>query len=117
MKNSKWTKLELILLLGYYFENQKVIEKLNQKKVNFLSSNLKKLSKLNGITKVDRTFRNPNGILKKLFNIAYLDKSTEFKGLSNHSILDKEMFNKYVNKKKQLVYLSKNLNRLITHIK
>lgn len=117
MKNSKWTKLELIILLNYYFENQKFIHKLNQKKINSLSTNLRKLAKLNGMLKLDRTFRNPNGVLKKLFNLAYLDKSTEFKGLSNHSNLDKEMFYRYVNKKKQLAYLSKNLSKLIAYIK
>ena len=101
MKLPTWTEDELILTLYLYFEIKKG-EKKNSKVV--FTEMSRKLRKLNLFPEYQNnpTFRNINGISRKLGNFASVDPDYKGKGLHACSNKDREIFMRFYNKPSEL---------------
>ena len=111
MKNPNWTRDELILTLDFYFnENNGAFDK-NNPKIIELSDLLKSLPIH---TVYNEKFRNPNGVALKLSNFASIDPEYKGKGMYAHSVLDKEIFEEFVNDKVRLKSISNSIREILS---
>ena len=93
-RNPKWTREELILALDLFYQ-------LNPSK--FIASNSKIIELSNIIKKLNAyplksneiTFRNPNGVAKKLSNFLRFDSTYKGKGLEHGGRLEEEIWNEF----------------------
>lgn len=98
IKNPKWHRDEVILLIDLYFSlSYEQMDKSNEQ-VIALSNILNQMS-IHDIKPEMTTFRNPSGIALKLQNIRHLDDG---RGMRGHSKLDKSVFNEFKNQKSRL---------------
>lgn len=101
MKNPNWTRDELILALDLYFE-------LGWRKITKENSKVIELSKiLNSLpihdnSKLDESFRNPNGVHMKLNNFKRFDKDYSGVGLARGGKLEETIWYEFVDNKVHL---------------
>ncbi len=112
MRNPKWHRDEILLALDLYFSsNRGPIDKKNPNIIE-LSKTLNSLPLF--FNKPDEEkFRNPNGVTYKLSNFLTFDKTYTGKGMTHGSKLDEELFNEYVNKKKQLESIASEIKTIV----
>lgn len=94
MKNPKWTYRELILALETYIYSRPKPPGKN----SIIVKNLSLLLKLNSFLKkqkINKTFRNNNGVAMKLQNFRSLDDQFKGKGLRRGGGLELELWNKF----------------------
>lgn len=101
MKLPKWAEEELILTLDLYFKIKRGEEKHSYSTFRAMSEKLRSLNIHPGLNE-DPTFRNANGISRKLGNFSAIDPDYDGKGLHAYSILDKEIFMKFYKKTAEL---------------
>lgn len=95
MKNLKWSKEEVALLIELYMKIYRDSFKDSQCLIEQLSEELIQRGKNKGV-KLDCSYRNILGIKMKLQNIRFID-TEGLHGLSGYSKLDVEMYNMYKN--------------------
>lgn len=109
MRNSKWNRDEIILVLDTYF-------RIKPGQINSKNTEIIELSKLLNKLPIYETipdsvkFRNPNGVSLKLSNFLAIDPNYAGKGMSAFSKLDKEIFDEFSSIKQEL-------NKIATLIK
>jgi 5-methylcytosine-specific restriction protein A len=101
MRLPAWTEEELILTLDLYFEIQRGDKKYSSSVLKEMSEKLRKLGVYPDFKDND-TFRNVNGISRKLGNFSAIDPDYIGKGLSACSNLDRIIFMKFYKKHKKL---------------
>jgi len=112
MKNPKWERDELLLVLDLYLKIPKNQHTSENKEVQEMSALLKKINiKLGG--NPDSKFRNPNGVSMKMANFRTLDDSIEGVGLRRGGKEDKVVWDLYSNKKEKLSNIVKSIKNLI----
>ena len=94
MRNPKWHRDEIILLLDLYFDKNLGSINSNNPKIIALSEFLNRLP-IHTHRPSPQKFRNPNGIAMKLANIQALDPNYKGKGLDAYSKLKKEVFEEF----------------------
>jgi 5-methylcytosine-specific restriction protein A len=103
-RNPTWTRDELILALDLYFKCPPWTVNEKHPEIIALSKLLNGLA-IHLLRPNAETFRNPNGVHKKMFNLQWWDK-THPGGLSNGSKLDKIIFEEFVDDKEHLSALA-----------
>ena len=101
MRNPKWSETEIMIVLDFYLANYPNIPDKDSDKVKDLVNLLKKLNNKNEISK-SQNFRNLNGVYMKMMNFHHLNPIHNGSGLSSVLILDREIFSKYKDNKKEL---------------
>lgn len=109
MKNPKWYKDEVILLVDTYFKLDRQISA-NNPQVIKLSEILNQLNIHQNIPDKAK-FRNPNGISMKLANLMALDPNYEGKGLKSFSELDEKIFNQFYDNRIELQKLANKIRQ------
>jgi len=94
MRNPKWHRDEVILLLDLYFDKNLGATSSNNPKIIALSEFLNRLP-IHTHKPDPQKFRNPNGVVMKLANIQALDPNYKGKGLEAYSKLEKEVFEEF----------------------
>jgi 5-methylcytosine-specific restriction protein A len=112
MRNPKWHRDEIVLALDLYFHPDRGSLDSKNPKIVELSHILNQLP-LFAARPDAQKFRNPNGVVFKLCNFLPFDKDYKGKGMANGSILDEELFNKYVNNKGELRRLAGEIRALV----
>ena len=101
MKNPRWKRDEVILLVDFYF-------KFKIRECEPIEENLILLRKYilnlkcHNLVEIGDNFRNISGLKMKLYNLRGIDEKCNLPSLSNSSILDKEIFNLYKDNLEQL---------------
>jgi 5-methylcytosine-specific restriction protein A len=111
-RNPKWTREELILALDLYFQLKPAQFLASNNKIIDLNVILKKLNAYPEHSSL-KTFRNPNGVAKKLSNFLRLDPSYQGRGLEHGSMLEEEIWKKFRNDKSSLNNKVKNILKRI----
>lgn len=94
MRNPKWEREEVILLVDFYFKfNVRECEP-TEEELLLLRRYLLNL-KCHNLEDMMDNFRNINGLRMKLYNLRGIDEKCELTSLSNSSRMDKEIFNVY----------------------
>jgi len=101
MRLPKWAEDELILTLDLYFKIKSGEKKHSHSTLKEMSGNLRGLN-IYPEFKDNTTFRNINGISRKLGNFSAIDPDYEGKGLYACSLLDREIFMKFYKKPDEL---------------
>jgi hypothetical protein len=101
MRLPKWTEDELILTLELYFKIKSGEKKHSHSTLKEMSENLRGLNTYPEFND-NTTFRNVNGISRKLGNFSAIDPDYEGKGLYACSLLDREIFMKFYKKPTEL---------------
>jgi 5-methylcytosine-specific restriction protein A len=100
-QNPNWTRDELILALDLYFRVPDARGSKSHPECVKLSKILNELPIHRGNAHSD-TFRNANGVGMKLSNFLQYDSTYSGKGLTSGSQLEKEIWDRYASKQKQL---------------
>jgi len=112
MKNPKWHKDEVILALELYFRtDSRQIHSKNPEIIE-LSDILNKLP-IHDIKPDNEKFRNPNGVSLKLSNFLAIDPIYLGKGMDSYSKLDYDTFMAFVDDKKRLKKLAKQIKEIV----
>ncbi|PXV66924.1 hypothetical protein CLV62_104186 [Dysgonomonas alginatilytica] len=101
MKLPKWTEEELTLTLDLYLKIKRGEKKHSYSTFREMSEKLRSLNIHPGLNE-NPTFRNANGISRKLGNFSAIDPDYAGKGLYACSMLDKEIFMKFYKKPTEL---------------
>ena len=99
-RNPPWNRDELILTLDLYFRVEPSKIDAIHPDVIALSIILNSLPVPEG--KIDLSYRNPNGVAKKLQNFRALDPTQEGKGLSHGGRMDGEIWREFVGNREKL---------------
>ena len=94
MRLPNWTEEELVLTLDLYFKIQRGEAKHVHSEFKKMSDKLRSLN-IHPEFKDNPTFRNANGISRKLGNFSAIDPDYKGKGLHACSVMDKEIFMKF----------------------
>lgn len=111
MRNPKWHRDELILVLDLYF-------KLRPGQIHAKNPEIIKLSDILNrlpihLEKPDSTrFRNANGVSLKLSNFLAVDPNYAGKGMAAYAKLDKEIFDEFKDNKELLSKLAKGIKKI-----
>ena len=112
MKNSRWSRDEIILTLDFYHQNYPSIPEQNSQEIIDLSSKLRKLQIRLG-ENINEMYRNPNGVYMKLMNFHHLNPNHSGKGLSGASKLDEIIFDEFQNNIGKLNKISNSITKVI----
>lgn len=112
MKNSRWSRDEIILTLDFYHQNYPSIPEQNSQEIIDLSSKLRKLQIRLG-EDINEMYRNPNGVYMKLMNFHHLNPNHSGKGLSGASKLDEIIFDEFQNNIGKLNKISNSITKVI----
>lgn len=112
MKNSRWSRDEIILTLDFYHQNYPSIPEQNSQEIIDLSSKLRKLQIRLG-EDINEMYRNPNGVYMKLMNFHHLNPNHSGKGLSGASRLDEIIFDEFQNNIGKLNKISNSITKVI----
>lgn len=113
MKLPKWTEDELILTLYLYHEIKRGEKKNSQGVFTEMSRKLRSLNIFPEHQK-NPTFRNSNGISRKLGNFASIDPDYKGKGLYACSEMDRSIFMRFYDKPIELRYAVEHINKKYT---
>ena len=98
-KNPKWNYVELVLALDLYMLYRPNPPGKNSREVNILS-NLLRLNALSDGIKLNKVFRNNNGVAMKLQNFRRFDSMFKGHGLRAGGALEKTIWDRYQNSNK-----------------
>ena len=115
MRNPKWHRDEIILALDLYFDPNRGSIDVKNPKIVELSEILNKLP-LFPVKPDQEKFRNPNGVTLKLSNFLAIDPSYEGKGMEAYSKLDKEVFEEFYSKQKELSNIATEIKSIATDV-
>ena len=116
MKNPRWLKDEIILVMDFYMDNFNNIPRTASNEIAELSSLLNKYNNKKGLHG-DTKFRNPNSVHIKLMNFLSLDERYEGKGLQSASKNDKEAWEDFKDNREQLKHAANKIRDYITSSK
>lgn len=112
MRNKKWSRDEIIILLNFYHEHYPHIPAKTSPKVKEMSDLIRNMKlKLDG--ELNEEYRNPNGVYMKMMNFHHFNPDYEGDGLKGGSILDRELVNKFWTKPIELKKLSNQIKAVI----
>tara|TARA_Y100001934_G_scaffold244817_1_gene302588 strand:- start:659 stop:1369 length:711 start_codon:yes stop_codon:yes gene_type:complete len=112
MKNPKWERDELLIVLDLYLKLPKNQHTSENKKVQETSELLKNLNiKLGG--NPESKFRNPNGVSMKMANFRAFDGSIQGVGLRRGGKEDRIVWDLYSNKKEELSIIVNGIKDLV----
>ena len=112
MRNPKWTRDELLLTLDFYHNNFPKIPEKNSAPISSLSKTLRNIQKtLN--KNIDSTYRNENSVYMKLMNFHHINPEFTGKGLQSVSKLDRDIFEEFINKKDELLEISRKIQEIV----
>ena len=112
MRNPKWSRDELLLVLHLYLQNPKSPSSKESSEVKEMSELLGKLNKkLGGNT--DSKFRNTNGVYMKMMNFRRFDGSVKGVGLTRGGMDEKVVWDLFSNKPVELSSIAKNIRKII----
>jgi len=100
MKSPNWLEEELILAVNFYLEHgRKWINSCSDKSPDIIafSNLLKSMALFSKEQKGISNFRSPDSVHMKLMNFKGIDQDNTAEGLRNSSILDRKVWNDYVN--------------------
>jgi len=112
LKNSRWSRDEIILTLDFYHQNYPSIPEKHSQEIIDLSSKLRRLQIKLG-EDINEKYRNPNGVYMKLMNFHHFNPNHLGKGLSGGSKLDEMIFNEFQNNISKLHKISNSITRVI----
>jgi 5-methylcytosine-specific restriction enzyme A len=112
MRNSKWHRDEIILALDLYFQPDRGSIDQNNPKIIALSALLNQLPIFTERPDKEK-FRNASGVTFKLSNFLSIDSTYSGKGMSNGSILDRQVFEEFENNKDLLRKLAAEIRKLV----
>ena len=98
-RNPKWEYSELVLALELYMIYSPNPPGKTSREVKMLS-NLLRLNALSDGLYLNKTFRNANGVAMKLQNFRRFDEKFKGKGLRQGGGLERDIWDRYQNKKK-----------------
>ena len=98
-KNPKWEYTELVLALELYMLHRPNPPGKTSRDVKILS-NLLRINGLSDRIKLNKTFRNTNGVAMKLQNFRRFDEMFKGKGLRQGGGLERDVWDRYQNLKK-----------------
>ena len=98
-KNPKWEYSELVLALELYMLHRPNPPGKNSRDVKILS-NLLRINGFSNRIKLNKTFRNTNGVAMKLQNFRRFDEMFKGKGLRQGGGLERDVWDRYQNLKK-----------------
>ena len=98
-KNPKWEYSELVLALELYMLHRPNPPGKTLRDVKILS-NLLRINGLSDRIKLNKTFRNTNGVAMKLQNFRRFDEMFKGKGLRQGGGLERDVWDRYQNLKK-----------------
>ena len=98
-KNPKWEYPELVLALELYMLHRPNPPGKTSRDVKILS-NLLRINGLSNRIKLNKTFRNTNGVAMKLQNFRRFDEMFKGKGLRQGGGLERDIWDRYQNLKK-----------------
>ena len=112
MRNPKWSRDELLLVLHLYLRNPKSPPSKESKEVKEMSETLGRLNnRLGGDT--NEKFRNTNGVYMKMMNFRRFDGSIEGVGLTRGGKDEKVVWDLYSDKQKELTNIVNSIKKLI----
>jgi 5-methylcytosine-specific restriction enzyme A len=112
MRNPKWTRDELLLVLHLYLQNPKSPPSKQSKEVKEMSEILGRLGNKLGID-TDSKFRNINGVYMKMMNFLRFDGSYEGVGLTRGGKDEQVVWDLYSDKQQELSKIVKSIRELI----
>jgi 5-methylcytosine-specific restriction enzyme A len=112
MRNPKWHQDEIILALDLYFSPTRGTIDGKNPKIIALSKVLSSLP-LFQERPDEAKFRNANGVSLKLSNFLAIDPNYKGKGMSSSSKLDKELFNRFQDKRDELKSIAIEIKRVV----
>ena len=112
MKNPKWTRDELLLVLHLYLQNPKSPPSKDSEEVKEMSETLVRLSNKLGVD-TDSKFRNANGVSMKMMNFRRFDGSYDGVGLTRGGKDEQVVWDLYSDKPKELSKIVKSIRELI----
>jgi 5-methylcytosine-specific restriction enzyme A len=112
MRNPKWSRDELILVLHLYLQNPKSPPSKDSKEVFEMSETLRKLNAILG-GDTNAKYRNPNGVYMKMMNFRRFDDSVDGTGLTRGGKDDRIVWELYSQKPEELSGIVKNIKEII----
>ncbi len=112
MRNPKWTRDELLLVLHLYLQNPKSPPSKQSREVKEMSEILGRLGNKLGID-TDSKFRNINGVYMKMMNFLRFDGSYEGVGLTRGGKDEQVVWDLYSDKYQELSKIVKSIRELI----
>tara|TARA_Y100000996_G_C22360609_1_gene576729 strand:- start:89 stop:802 length:714 start_codon:yes stop_codon:yes gene_type:complete len=114
MKNPKWLRDELLLVLHLYLQNSKSPPSKTSETVYEMCETLGKLNnKLRIGSNTEKYFRNINSVYMKMMNFRNLDNSIDGKGLSNGGKDEQIVWDLYADKLEELTNIVESIRQII----
>ncbi len=114
MRNPKWHRDEIILALNLYFKIEPGHIHARNPEIIKLSEILNSLP-IHEVRPDEVKFRNPNGVGLKLSNFLAIDPNYNGKGMESFSKLDKEVFEEFINNRKELSLIADRITKASTN--
>lgn len=112
MKNPKWSRDELLLVLDLYLQNPQSPPSKDSNEVQEMSETLRKLDVKLG-NNANSKFRNANGVYMKMMNFRRFDSSIAGSGLTRGGKDEEVVWNLYSDKPKELANIVHSIKKLI----
>lgn len=111
--NPPWHENEIIIALDFYYDHRLNIPNKKSSEIRALSKLIRDL-KIHPSDNLSSTFRNENGVYLKLMNFMSLDDKNIGRGMSNASLSDEKIWDRFYENPEELKKLAK---KIIQHRK